>query len=149
MSRQEYVEPNSEKYLSLEDLPNEIWKDIKGYEGLYQVSNYGRVKSLDRYICPHHRYYSRILKLIKDKDGYMRVQLCKNSKGKLIFVHRIVGDTFLDNPQHKPIYNHLIPVTKDYCNNNVDNLEPATYSENNKYPYIIGTKKIKKGLVYE
>lgn len=74
----------------------------------------------------------------------MRAHLCKNSKGRSIFVHRLVGDMFLHNPDNKPIYNHLIPVTKNYCNNNVDNLEPATYSENNKYPYIIGTKILKR-----
>lgn len=137
----EYVEPNSERYLSLDDLPNEHWKDIKNYEGLYQVSDYGRVKSLDRFFDKTHHYLTKILSPAKDKNGYLKVQLCKNKKCKMFFVHRLVGDAFIFNPENKPLYNHLKVVTKDYCNNNVDNLVPATNSENQKYAYAIGTKK--------
>ena len=137
----EYIEPNSERYLSLEDLPNEHWKDIKGYEGLYQISDYGRVKSLERFSDKTHHYLTKILSPGKDRNGYYKVHLFKNKKSKNMPIHRLVGDAFLSNPENKPIYNHLKIVTKDYCNNCVDNLEPATISENLKYAYKNGTKK--------
>jgi hypothetical protein len=102
------------------------WKDIKGYEGLYQVSNSGEIKSFKR--VPE-----KILKLSNDKDGYLQVQLCKNGKKKTYRVHALVAGAFIDNPYNKTEINH-----KDYNvkNNNVDNLEYVSHIENIKHSII-------------
>ena len=91
----------------------EEWKDIEEYEGLYQVSNLGRVKSL---------YWNneRIMKTAKDKDGYLLVNLYKNKKGKSYLVHRLVAMAFIPNPNNLPEVNHK---DEDKTNNNVDNME--------------------------
>lgn len=136
----EDVEPNSERWFNLENLLNEIWKDIKNYEDLYQVSNYGRVKRLERFVDKTHHYFTKIMKMSKDKDGYYFVSFYKNGKSKQQRVHNLVGQAFVDNPENKPIYNHLKPVTKEYCNNHYTNLVPSTYSENILYAYKIGRK---------
>ena len=96
---------------------NEIWKDIKGYEGLYQVSNFGNVKSIRNNI---------ILKPNVKQNGYYRVSLSINSKIKEANVHALVASMFIDNPKNKPTVNH-----KDLnkLNNHVSNLEWATMKE--------------------
>ena len=111
----------------------EIWKSIKDYEN-YQVSNLGRVKSLN---------YGRtgkeqILKPAKDKDGYLYVGLCKNGKTKLFKIHRLVAQAFIPNIENKPCINHI---DCDRQNNCVDNIEWCTIQENNIYAYKIGLKK--------
>ena len=136
----EYVIPNSERWLDLTDLPFERWVDIKNYEGLYKVSDYGRVKRLVFRNRQTTFLREKILHQSKDKDGYLCVALYKNGKGKITRVHQLVGKYFVDNPENKPIYNHLKPVTKDYCNNYYTNLVPSTYSENVLYAYELGTK---------
>lgn len=83
-------------------MEKEIWKDIKDYEGLYQVSNWGRVKSLN-YL--HHKKVA-ILKLYKNRFGYMRVILQKDGIVKNYFVHRLVATAFLENPENLPQVNH-------------------------------------------
>lgn len=82
----------------------EIWKDIKDYEGLYQVSNWGRFKNLN------YRNTGRIklMNTSKTTDGYLQVCLRKNEKWKWCKVHRIVAQTFLPNPENKPEVNHKI-----------------------------------------
>ena len=91
----------------------EIWKDIEGYEGLYQVSNLGRVKSL--------KYNKeRILKIANGTDGYKIVGLTYNSKRKTFKVHRLVAQAFIPNPNEYPQVNHK---DEDKGNNKVDNLE--------------------------
>ena len=80
----------------------EIWKDIKDYEGLYQVSNLGRILSLNY----RRTGKIRILKGLKDKDGYLNVCLCKNGKTKRAKIHRLVAQTFLPNPLNLPQVNH-------------------------------------------
>ena len=94
----------------------EIWKDIEGYEGLYQVSNLGRVKSL-KY---NKTGRERILKIDKNKNGYLYILLYKNNKRKHYRIHRLVANAFIENPNNYPYINH-----KDECksNNNVNNLE--------------------------
>ena len=101
----ENVEINSERWLNLENFLNEEWKDIKEYEGLYQISNYGRIKSLEKQLkCKIKNNNTRVQKArIKknryDKDGYCRVTLFKNGvkKGKTFFVHRLVAIAFIFN----------------------------------------------------
>lgn len=112
----------------------EIWKNIDGYEGLYQVSNCGRVRSFDRWVIGKSNskrlMKGRIMKLIKDSKGYLHVQLCKNGKINCYLVHRLVAQAFLDNPNNLPIINH-----RDECktNNVVENLEWCTASYNMNY----------------
>ena len=98
----------------------EEWKDIKGYEGLYQVSNLGRVKSLKF-------GKERILKTGVDRYGYISVNLYKNNKRKLCKVHRLVAEAFIPNLENKPEVNHL---DEDKTNNMVSNLEWCTRNEN-------------------
>jgi len=114
---------------------NEIWKDIKGYEGLYQVSNIGRVKSLERTVPRKNGsklpIKERILKPKANRDGYLTVVLCKGSgKRKGFLVHRLVCEAFHKNPKNKPCVNHI---DENKTNNTAGNLEWCTYSENNKH----------------
>lgn len=120
----------------------EVWIDISGYEGLYQVSNLGRVKSCEK-IVPHYKGGDRLLKeLIRkpvtDKDGYMVIDLYKEGKGKLYKVHRLVGIAFIPNEEGKKAINHKNGIKND---NNVNNLEWCTDSENQRHAFRIGLKK--------
>lgn len=111
------------KKLPEENNMTEIWKDIKDYEGLYQVSNFGRVKSLKR----KWRLRERILKLMLHSKGYLFVGLFKNSKGRNFLCHRLVAKAFVSNPDNKPEVNHLDGIkthNEDY------NLEWCTPKEN-------------------
>lgn len=118
----------------------EIWKDIEGFEGYYQVSNKGSVKALDRKVPNRNRIINRKGHVLKQyKQGkYYGVALNKNGINKMFLVHRLVAKAFISNPENKPCVNHINPVTKDFCDNRVENLEWATYSENNLYAYKIG-----------
>lgn len=96
----------------------EIWKDIGGYEGLYQVSNLGRVNRVAT---------GRVLKGGKDGGGYLNVDLCKNGKRKTHTIHRLLAQAFIPNPENKSDVNHI---DEDKTNNNVNNLEWSTRKEN-------------------
>ena len=93
----------------------EIWKDIEGYEGLYQVSNYGRVKSQRRPGAP-----GGVIKTRPGNSKYLMAQLCKNGKYKHELVHRLVAQAFLENPQRFPEVNHK---DENRLNNHAENLE--------------------------
>lgn len=82
----------------------EIWRDIKDYEGLYQVSNWGRVKSLGNGKSNNSK--ERFLRPGKDGCGYLQICLCKNGKTKMFLVHRLVATAFLENPNNLPEVNH-------------------------------------------
>ena len=124
----------------------EIWKPIKDFEGLYEVSNLGNVRSVDRVIKFWNRYqYVDVLfkgKLLKQHNlrGYKSVGLWKNSKMHNIPIHRLVAKAFLENPLNKPQVNHI---DGDKHNNRVDNLEWCTISENAKHAYRTGLKVIR------
>ena len=105
----------------------EIWKDIKGYEGLYQVSNLGRVKSLNGY----HRK-EIILKLRNNLYGYLTIGLSKNNISKRYKVHRLVAETFIPNPNNYEQVNHK---DGNKLNNCIDNLEWCNRSYNMKHAY--------------
>lgn len=96
----------------------EVWKDIKNYEGLYQVSNFGNVRNVKT---------NKILKCSSDKLGYLRVYLYKNKKRKTEMLHRLIASTFIPNPQNKPIINHINGCKN--CNE-ISNLEWVTAKEN-------------------
>ena len=116
----------------------EIWKDIEGFEGLYQVSNYGRVKSLDRVSEYYSKagYYSkravkgRILSIASNPAGYRQVILCKQGEHTQVMIHRLVAKTFLPNPDLLPEVNHK---DENKSNNHVDNLEWCTPKYNANY----------------
>ena len=95
----------------------EIWKDIKGYEGLYQVSNLGRVKSLERIITKKNGVTlpikEKILQYGIDRKGYYFVGLYKNSKGKNKSIARLVAEAFIPNPDNKPEINHINTIRTD------------------------------------
>ena len=119
----------------------EIWKDIKftdtdgkeyDYTGLYQVSNMGRVKTLEKYDRLGRKYNEKIKKLRKEKSGYIRVELTKNGKNNFFAVHRLVAYMFIENDdiKNKVQVNHK---DEDKSNNTVENLEWCTASYNNNY----------------
>ena len=118
----------------MENLLNEVWKPVKGYEGLYEVSNLGNVRSVDRYVMngncccflkgkPKKAYYS--------SDGHLKVRLYKNNQGKKYFVHRLVAETFIPNPNNLPCIDHI---DRNYLNNSADNLRWCTQKENMNNP---------------
>ena len=119
----------------------EIWKDIKGYENLYQVSNLGNIKSKERIIKRNNHNSLIKEKLLKKyiRAGYYAVKLYKNNIKTNIPVHRIVAQNFLENKQNKPCINHK---DGNKLNNNINNLEWCTYSENTLHAYKKGLEKI-------
>ena len=108
----------------------EIWQDIKGYEGLYQISNLGRVKSFRRF--NGHHYISREKILTPQKNKYLTVRLADGNKTKQYQVHRLVAETFIPNPFNKVYVNHINGNKKD---NMVNNLEWCTPKENTIHAY--------------
>jgi len=109
----------------------EIWKDIKGYEGIYQISNLGKVKSLKRYKKNKSKLQLVNEKILSNytnsKNGYVYVYLCKDGNYKNVRLHKLVAQTFIENPMNYKYINHI---NGDKTNNNVNNLEWCTQSYN-------------------
>lgn len=131
----------------------EMWKDVKGYEGLYQVNNFGEVKSLERpYINQYGVCGTKKAKILnkkivcfdknkKNTQGYYAVNLCNKDGGKWTRVHIIVANAFLDNPENKKEVNHK---NGNKLDNRVENLEWVTHSENCLHAWKTGLQKIGK-----
>lgn len=117
----------------------EVWKDIPGYEGFYQVSNLGKIKSLPR---NGTILTERILKENLSARKYYFVLLSKNNNVKAKQIHRLVAETFIPNTNNYPIINHK---NGNKLDNRVENLEWCTYSRNNKHAFDIGLRKGLKG----
>ena len=108
-------------------MEEEIWKPIKDYEGLYEVSNLGRVKSLNY----RKTGKEKILKNMKNNNGYLVVGLTKNGKRKNYLIHRLVAEAFIPNTEGKPHIDHINTIKND---NSVENLRWVTNKENNNNP---------------
>lgn len=134
----------------------EVWKDIKGYEGMYQVSNLGRIKRLEKSfidsIGRNYNYKEKIYKLQKDNNGYLMVTL---PKSKLFRVHRLVAEAFLENPNNLKEVNHI---DGNKSNSNILNLEWVTHKQNMKHALESGlmenarkifSQKIKERKLWE
>lgn len=128
-------------------ISNEIWKDIKGYEGFYQISNYGRVKSLPRKVI--HKdgvvalYKGVIMKTHTPLNRYEQIRLSKNGKSNMKTVHRLVAEAFLPNPNNYPEVNHIDEV-KD--NNVLENLEWCNYEYNINYGGGITRRSVQRKI---
>lgn len=124
----------------------EVWKDVVGYEGLYMVSNFGRIKSLERNHIRksfvNNKFFETVItrkeKILSSKRickgrgslfGYIKYRLFKNGEGKNLFAHKIVANAFLKNPENKNQVDHI---DGNSLNNTVENLKWVTSKENNK-----------------
>lgn len=123
----------------------EIWKDIKDYEDIYQVSNLGNVKSKTRVVNRKYQgqiipqiVYGQEMSFVIHKKGYLRVWLAKNGKRKSYMVHRLVAEAFIPNVDNKPEVNHI---DGNKQNNSVDNLEWVTGSENVVHSFEVLKRK--------
>lgn len=137
-----YICTNNLKKVKMED-SIEVWKDIEGYEGIYQVSNFGNVKSLSRYINNKHNTLSltkeKLMKLSNDKDGYKLVSLVKNGISKRNKVHTLVCENFLKKTNESDVIDHINNIKYD---NRVCNLQYISFREN-----VIKDRKNKNNLL--
>lgn len=135
----------SKRWLQLKDLDNEVWKDVVGYENLYEVSNFGRVRTNKNKITyteihGERHWKQRILKQKIHKrprstNFSLRVCLWKNGKSKSFLVSRLVAMSFLENPNNLPQINHI---DGNSMNNNINNLEWCTAKENVNHAFENG-----------
>ena len=136
-------------------MEQEVWKQIKGYEGLYEISNLGRFKSCTRRIVKKNGAVNILKEKIiipncNTKDRYVNVCITKNGKAKTIALHILLATAFISNPENKPCINHINGKKKD---NALSNLEWVTYSENMIHaldtglrPFLFGEKATNKKL---
>ena len=126
----------------------EIWKDVIGYEGLYQVSNLGNVKRVNSFLGVNKKYLNGyFLKPLDNGKGYLRIKLTKNNESKRIMLHRIIACSFIDNPNNKKVVNHIDFNKK---NNSISNLEWCSQKENVNHAVAngrFGAKNYNKNLL--
>ncbi len=132
---EELPEVNSERWLSLEDLPGEEWRDVVGHEQYFLISNYGRLKRKERYVyCNRNKSYSKykekIMRLYHNKLGYVLAELSACGTRVRFNVHHNVADAFLPNPNNYPYVNHK---DENPRNNTITNLEWCTPKYNSNY----------------
>lgn len=113
----------------------EVWVDIIGYEGLYKISNKGRVKSTVGWNGRKYIKRERILIPSKTTTGYMKIELSKNKEKKSKKIHRLIAMAFISNPENKPQINHI---DGNPLNNDIENLEWCTQKENIIHAYNTG-----------
>ena len=119
----------------------EEWKDIHDYDGFYQISNFGRVKTTGGW-CGSVKRKESIRSITFTKDGYAKIRLNHKGKDKTYRVHRLVAEHFIPNPENKSTVNHI---DGDKTNNHVDNLEWADRSEQMIHAYKMGLKTSRVG----
>lgn len=125
-------------YINTEE---EVWKDVPGYEGYYQASDLGRIRGVTRFVPAGNtkrKIKGKVISQFENNQGYYRVGLNKNGKTQHKYVHRLVGETFLPNPNRYPTINHKDENPK---NNRADNLEWCTQEYNNLYTKEVYGKK--------
>lgn len=123
------------------NIEEEVWKEIPGYEGYYEVSSHGKVRSCTRTLWNgkgYHKVLGAKKALRKKKNGYFDLDLTKNGIITKFLIHRLVAMVFLPNPYNRPVVNHL---DGDPSNNCLSNLEWATYSENTIHAWKTGLSK--------
>ena len=124
-------------------MEGEVWKDIEGFEGLYQCSSEGRIRSVDRITTMKNgvrrRTRGTVLSPSLYMDGYLRYRLCKNGKHMPFGGHKLVAEAFIPNPENKPIVHHK---NRNRSDNRVENLEWMTYEEHQ----MEHSKEISNGL---
>lgn len=133
------------RFKKVVDSEGEVWRDIVGFDGLYQVSNHGRVKSLEKvveYVHGRKHLGERLLSFETDIHGYYRAQLRKQGKCYHALVHRLVCAAFVKNVNNSPEVNHINGVKND---NRAVNLEWCTRSENEQHAYDTGLAKGQPG----
>jgi hypothetical protein len=121
----------------------EIWKSIQGYEGSHEISNMGRIRSLDRVDCSGRNLKGRELTpFLNKKIGYLQISIKKDGMTKLHRIHRLVAEAFVENPENKSQVNHI---DGNKLNNAAFNLEWTTPYENTNHAIDIGLKPSLKG----
>ncbi|QEE50332.1 hypothetical protein FUA48_12310 [Flavobacterium alkalisoli] len=122
----------------IEYLENEIWRDVLNYEGCYQISNLGRVKSVERKVkssrskTGYRTIKEKLMTPLLSKYGYYRVHLMKEGKSFIAMVHRLIAEAFIPNPNNKPQVNHINLIRTD---NRIENLEWMTNKENMRHAW--------------
>lgn len=137
---------HDDRWYDVDDLLNEEWRDVQDYEGVYQVSNYGRIKRVEHTkvyksanqsgkFMAHYRYDAMILKPCFDSGGYIQIHLCRHQKKRWTKIHRLVAEAFLPNPDNLPQVNHK---DGNKENSRLDNLEWVSMSDNMQHAYKTG-----------
>ena len=138
------IKYGSDRWFNLKNFFNEKWKDIKDYEGLYQISNYGRLKSFRQWVG--NRYFKREKILFYDiQNGYYCIKLSNNKKTKYKYIHRLVAEAFVPKIcEEKNIVDHL---DANKLNNYYKNLDWVTTAENNRRARIMGLTTFSKETI--